>query len=211
MRKMMLLAAMASIAALMLAATPAMADDFDRHDFCRFFDCNDNNNDFCDDDFFFDNCRFDRFDFNDGFSDFEQDADSGDIDQSFDVTGGGDNSNQTVGIQGVANTGNAQNQIGITQFGDDFNNFDRNDDFDRNDFCDDFDRDNFCDDLRDFCDDSDRDGFCDFFFGDNDRRFFGDNDGDFEFDNVGSTIDVSPTNMTRSDQSVNQAATAVGK
>src|SRR5215207_10894562 len=103
MRKMMMLAALASIAALMLAATPAMADDFDRHDFCRFFDCND------------------RFDFNNGFGfqDVEQDADSGDIDQSVDVTGGGDNSNQTVGIQGVANTGNAQDQIGVTEFGQD--------------------------------------------------------------------------------------------
>jgi hypothetical protein len=180
MRKMMLLAAMAAIAALMLAATPAMADDFDRHDFCRFFDCND------------------RFDFNDGFGDFDQDADSGDIDQSFDITGGGDNSNQTVGIQGVANTGNAQNQIGVTDFGD-FDNFDRNDDFDRNDFCDDF----------------DRDGFCDFFFDPFDRfdRFdrFNDGFGDSEFDNVGASIDLSPTNMTTSDQSVNQAATAVGK
>ena len=192
MRKMMLLAAMASIAALMLAATPAMADDFDRHDFCRFFDCND------------------RFDFNDGFGDFEQDADSGDIDQSFDVTGGGANSNQTVGIQGVANTGNAQNQIDFSDFGD-FDNFDRNDDFDRNDFCDDFDRDNFCDDLRDFCDDFDLDGFCDFFF-DRFHRFdrFNNGFGDFEFDDAGASIDLSPTNVTTSDQSVNQAATAVG-
>jgi hypothetical protein len=113
MRKTVLLAAMMSIVALMLAASPAMADDFDRHDFCHFFfDCND------------------RFDFDDGFGDFDQDADSGDIDQSFDVTGGGDNSNQSVGIQGVANTGNAQNQIGVTEFGDGFDNFDR-DRFDR--------------------------------------------------------------------------------
>lgn len=42
--------------------------------------------------------------------------------ESFDVTGGGDNSNQCVGI-----TGNAQNQIGLTQL-DEFGNpffFDR--------------------------------------------------------------------------------------
>ena len=139
MRKTVLLAAMMSIVALMLAATPAMADDFDRHGFCDFF-------------FFFD-CN-DRFDFNDDFGDFEQDADSGDIDQSFDVTGGGDNSNQTVGIQGAANTGNAQNQIGITQFGSDAD--------------------------------------------------------DFEFEDVGSSIDVSSTNTTSSDQEVNQAASASG-
>jgi hypothetical protein len=233
---MMLLAAMAAIAALMLAATPAMADDFDRHDFCRLFDCNDNNNDFCDDGSFFDNCRFDRFNndfcndgsffdncrfdrFNNGsgFGDFEQDADSGDIDQSFDVTGGGDNSNQTVGIQGVGNTGNAQNQIGVTDLGNNFDNFDRND-FDRNDFCDDFDGNDFCHDLRDFCDDFDRDGFCDNLF-DRFNRFdrlnrfdrFDNGFGDFEFEDSGASIDVSPTNMTTSDQSVNQAATAVGK
>jgi hypothetical protein len=196
MRKMMMLAVLAAIAALMLAATPAMADDFDRHDFCRFFfDCND------------------RFDFNDGFGfgDFDQDADSGDIDQSFDVTGGGDNSNQTVGLQGVANTGNAQNQIGVTDLGN-FDNFDRRNDFDRNDFCDDFDGNDFCDDLRDFCDDFDRDGFCDFFFDPFDRfDRFNNGFGDFEFDDVGASIDLSPTNMTNSDQSVNQAATAVGK
>jgi hypothetical protein len=47
----------------------------------------------------------------------EQDADSGDVDQSSTVTGGGDNSNQCVGIQGTANTGNAQNQIGVLQYG----------------------------------------------------------------------------------------------
>jgi hypothetical protein len=123
MRKTVLLAAMTAIMALMLAATPALADDFDRDDFCDVFDCN-NNNDFCDDDFFFDNCRFDRFGFDDGFGDFEQDADSGDIDQSVDVSGGGDNSNQTVGIQEVANTGNAQDQIGITQIGSDADDFD---------------------------------------------------------------------------------------
>ena len=47
----------------------------------------------------------------------EQEADSGEVNQSFDVTGGGDNSNQCVGIQGTANTGNAQNQIDLIQYG----------------------------------------------------------------------------------------------
>jgi maltose-binding protein MalE len=46
----------------------------------------------------------------------EQEAESGDVDQSFTVTGGGDNSNQCVGIQGVANTGNAQNQLDFIQY-----------------------------------------------------------------------------------------------
>ena len=53
----------------------------------------------------------------------EQEADSGDVNQSFNVTGGGDNGNQCVGITGNANTGNAQNQIDLIQYGstaDDF-------------------------------------------------------------------------------------------
>jgi hypothetical protein len=137
-RAKLILGVSAVMMAMMIAlAAPAMADDFNRDDFCDVFDCNNNDDNFCDffdcnnnndffcDDFFFDNCGFDRFGFNDGFGsqDFEQDADSGDIDQSFDVTGGGDNSNQTVGLQGVANTGNAQNQIGITQIGSDADDF----------------------------------------------------------------------------------------
>jgi hypothetical protein len=56
--------------------------------------------------------------------DTEQDADSGDVNQSFDVTGGGDNSNQCVGLQGVANTGNAQNQIGVIQYASEADDFD---------------------------------------------------------------------------------------
>jgi hypothetical protein len=65
----------------------------------------------------------------DGFGDLEelfqtseQEAESGDADQSFDITGGGDNSNQCVGAQGVTNTGNAQISLNILNFGelDDF-------------------------------------------------------------------------------------------
>jgi hypothetical protein len=53
--------------------------------------------------------------------DVEQEADSGDVDQSFEVTGGGDNSNQTVSTQRVANTGNTQNIIGVSDgFEDEF-------------------------------------------------------------------------------------------
>ena len=154
-------------AMLVVFAAPAMADDlnFDGLDdgFIVIVDCDDdgffddcNNNDrFCDDDFFFDDCNN-----NDGFffgggeidQEFEQEAESGDVDQSFDVSGTGDNSNQTVGTQGVANTGNAQNQIGVFQIGSEAD--------------------------------------------------------DFEFDEVGSSIVVSPTTTTSSDQEVNQAASA---
>ena len=55
--------------------------------------------------------------------DSEQEADSGDVDQSFTVTGGGDNSNQCVGIQGTANTGNAQNQLDLIQYGSEADDF----------------------------------------------------------------------------------------
>ncbi len=174
-----MLAAMVAIAALMMAATPAMADDNDGDgrddDYCHFFDCDDNK-DFCDffdcrDDFcdFFD-CRDDHndddfcdfFDCRDDHNnnnfvpavtqDFEQEAESGYVDQSFDVSGTGDNSNQSVGIQGVTNTGNAQNQIGIVQYGSEAD--------------------------------------------------------DFSFEDSGSSINVSPSNSTTCDQQVNQAATA---
>ena len=43
----------------------------------------------------------------------EQEAESGDIDQSFDVSQTGDNSNQCAGVQGVSNTGNPQNVIDL--------------------------------------------------------------------------------------------------
>ena len=49
--------------------------------------------------------------------DSEQEGEAGDLDQSFTVTSSGDNSNQCVGIQGVGNTGNAQNVTDILQYG----------------------------------------------------------------------------------------------
>ncbi len=54
---------------------------------------------------------------------FEQEAQSGDVDQSFNVTNSGDNSNQCAGVQGVANTGNAQNQISVVQNGSEADDF----------------------------------------------------------------------------------------
>ena len=148
MRKMVLLASMVALAAMMLAAAPASAqtffdcdnnddffdcdnndgffligDDFDRNDFCFdddfFFD-----DDFCfDDDDFFDNDGF----FDDGFQSFDQEADSGDVDQSFDVTGGGDNSNQTANVSGTANTGNVQDQFGFVQIDSEIDEFEIDD------------------------------------------------------------------------------------
>jgi hypothetical protein len=142
MRKTMLLAAMLSLTVLMFAASPAMAQDWNDG-----WWNDDWNNDWNE------GWWHDGFDFDDGLNqDVEQEAESGDVDQSFDVSGTGDNSNQTAGIQGVANTGNAQNVIDVTQVG-------------------------------------------------------GDAD-DFEFDDVGSSIEVSPSSTTDSDQRVNQSASA---
>jgi hypothetical protein len=142
MRKTMLLAAMLSLMVMMFAASPAMAQDW-KDGWWN----DDWNNDWNE------GWWNDGFDFDDGLNqDVEQEAESGDVDQSFDVSGTGDNSNQTVGTQGVANTGNAQNVIDVTQVG-------------------------------------------------------GDAD-DFEFDDVGSSIEVSPSSTTDSDQRVNQSASA---
>ena len=53
----------------------------------------------------------------------EQETESGEVNQDFSATSEGDNSNQCVGIQGVGQTGNSQNQIDLVQYGstaDDF-------------------------------------------------------------------------------------------
>lgn len=143
MRKMVLLAAMMAMAALMLAAAPALAaDDNDRRDNDnrkhdnRNHDNRDNRDfgdfidEFCEDfdgDFFCD----DEEDLFDGLGDLgdeifqtsDQQAESGDADQSFYISGSGANSNQCVGAQGVTNTGNAQNTINILNIGGEIDDF----------------------------------------------------------------------------------------
>jgi hypothetical protein len=47
----------------------------------------------------------------------EQEGEAGDLDQSFEVSGSGDNSTQCANIQGVGNTGNVQNVTDILQYG----------------------------------------------------------------------------------------------
>jgi AraC-like DNA-binding protein len=47
----------------------------------------------------------------------EQEAESGEVNQSFTVTSEGDNSNQSAAVQGTANTGNAQSQTRVVQSG----------------------------------------------------------------------------------------------
>ena len=110
MRKFVLLAAL--LAMLLVAALPALAAD-DRGDGDR----NDNNN------------HRDHNNRNNSDGDpvitqeNEQETESGDVSQSFNVSNTGDNSNQCVGLQGVANTGNAQNQTSLIQYGSESGDF----------------------------------------------------------------------------------------
>jgi hypothetical protein len=49
------------------------------------------------------------------FQSSDQGVESGDSSQTLNVTGGGNNSNQTAGIQGISNTGNAVNNTSVLQ------------------------------------------------------------------------------------------------
>ena len=134
MRRIMLMLSLT--AALMVSAVPvALAQDRDdrREDRLDHFEnrVEDDgfffNGDRFDDGFFFDD-DFDRFDFDgDLDQDFEQDTESGDVDQSFEIPGGGDNANQCVNVQGVSNTGNAQDVSGFVQFDSDIDDFEQED------------------------------------------------------------------------------------
>jgi hypothetical protein len=134
-KKFMLLASMVALVVASLAV-PALAND--HWDNSNWWDKKDNNSwwdnnwwKFHDD---FDKDFFEHFfdkDFDKDFDrfggeveqSFEQEAESGDIDQSFNVSSTGDNSNQCAGVQGVANTGNAQNQISVLQNGSEADDF----------------------------------------------------------------------------------------
>jgi hypothetical protein len=151
MRRLKLVLGVAALMVALMAASaaPAAAQSVfnlgdDDIDICDFDDDDGDGNDECedlafiicdfdddgDDDF---DCDFDNNFDNDFLNDFadgidqdvEQEAESGDVDQSFDVSQTGDNSNQCVSTQGVANTGNAQNTIGVTDFGFEDDNGDR--------------------------------------------------------------------------------------
>jgi hypothetical protein len=144
MKKMMLLAVMVALAALMMAAAPAFAAHKPGHQqpppCFRFENHPPPNPKHCitpdgvivpvdevfDRDFFRDRDGDGFFDFDEPFitQDIEQEAESGDINQSFDVSQTGDNSNQTVGIQGTANTGNAQNLTNVVDAGPFVGDFD---------------------------------------------------------------------------------------
>src|SRR5918994_334617 len=201
--KMVLAVAGLMIAMFVVLAVPAMANDRDNNNHKnndndknnhhnRFFDHDDDDDDDIDDDVRFvfrdafsdDDSRNRRFDFDDFDFDFDsdldQDADSGDVDQSFVVTNTGDNSNQCANVQGVANTGNAQNQLGITQIGSDGDNNNHNWWNNRNHN----------------------------WWWNNNHNWWnnGKGIGDFEVEDADSSIDVSPISTATCDQQVNQAA-----
>jgi len=263
---MMLLAVMMALAAMMLAAAPAFAQDGgdNKVTICHIPPGNPENAHtisvgeaavpahLAHGDFegpcpaFFDRDFFDRDFFDRDVVDVEpfitqeteQECESGDINQSFDVSQTGDNSNQTVGLQGTANTGCAQNVIDVVDAGPFVGDFagdnvfvDDNDGFIICDFGGDGDKDSnneeceelnnnddgfvFCDRNGDLIDDGDDEcvvifpDFNDGFVVDRGDGFFvNGNDGDIEFEDVGANIDVSPTNTVDSSQQVNQAAAA---
>jgi hypothetical protein len=140
MRKIMLLASCVALLALVLVATPAMAQsfDFDRDndDLDNGFIFDRDNDDDLDNGFIFD--RDNDFDNNRLFNnEFEQETDeTGDVSLSTEVVQTGNNSNQCVAPLQFGNTGNLQNAQGFSSFGTSSNNgFDDNGFFDfNNDF-----------------------------------------------------------------------------
>ncbi len=95
-------------------------------------------NDFEDEGFFFGGDDFDEDELDGSGSDgsgfdsgvnqtFEQEAESGDVSQSFNVSNTGDNSNQCAGVNSVVNTGNIQNQSGFIQYGSEIGDFEQDD------------------------------------------------------------------------------------
>ncbi len=57
--------------------------------------------------------------------DFDQETESGDVDQEFTVTGEGSNGSQCVGVSGVANTGELQSATGSIQYASDTEEFEQ--------------------------------------------------------------------------------------
>jgi hypothetical protein len=127
---------MFSLAAmLVVSAIPvAFAQDRDRDDL-REDRLEQREERFEDDGFFFVGERFeddfDGVDFdNDGSGisqDFEQDTESGDVEQSFNISNTGDNSNQCANVNGTVNTGNLQTQTGSIQYASDIDEFEQED------------------------------------------------------------------------------------
>jgi hypothetical protein len=222
MRKMILLASLAALAAMMLVATPAMAQDRgpDRVTICHkpgtpaeqtkrvpqqavrghlghgdtLGPCDGR---VVDRDRDRDRDRFDVFDEVDGVS-FEigdVENESGDVELESNVDVEGNNNNVCVGNQQFANTGNFTNQQGVLQSGGGV-------------FVDDDNHNNWWnhdnhndwwnhDNHNNWWDDDD----------DNDRIFFGDAQAD-DIEFAGPDVTFAPQNETTCDQAVQQAAAA---
>src|SRR5215217_2356177 len=253
MKKMMLLASIVALAALMLAAAPAFADHkcnpSKNHQ-----DCEDNNNDNNNDNDN-DNDNGDDNDINsrlinrlnnvgnldvsptfEASQELEQDCDAGEVSQPVSVTGGGDNSIQTVGVNPSANTGCAQTAVPILDFNptlgvqggdfafnaDQFNVIQDNDcdgvddDGDGRHDEDNFNCDNNGDDNGDdHADDNDNNGNDvnisdrdNFRFGGDRQTVNGGGGGDVDVDDVTSSIGVGAPLTVNSDDEINQAAAA---
>ena len=59
--------------------------------------------------------------------DFEQENESGEVEQSFEISSEGSNGNQCVNVNGTANTGNLQTQTGSIQYASDIEEFEQDD------------------------------------------------------------------------------------
>jgi hypothetical protein len=119
-KKLISMAAILAMVALM--AAPALAQNFDfDNDDDNNFDNDDDNGFFFDNDdgngFFFDNDNFDNGGGGGVSEEFEQETDeTGDVTLDTSVSGSGDSSNQCVAPLQFGNTGNLQNEQGFLQY-----------------------------------------------------------------------------------------------
>ncbi len=58
---------------------------------------------------------------------FDQESDSGEVDQSFTVTDEGSNGNQCASVEGNSNTGNLQDEVGFIQYASEIEEFEQDD------------------------------------------------------------------------------------
>ena len=56
---------------------------------------------------------------------FDQESESGEVEQSSEISGSGSNGNQCVGVNGTTNTGNLQTESGSTQYASDIEEFEQ--------------------------------------------------------------------------------------
>jgi len=120
MRKIVLVATCVVLLAMVMVATPAIAQNF------RFNNDNDdfNGNRFNNDNDDFNGNRFNRFNDSDGINlDNENEAESGELEQSFEVSNEGDYASQCVPALQFGNTGNFNNAPSFLQYASDADDF----------------------------------------------------------------------------------------